>query len=58
MSNRPLDITQRQAEALLKAADKQGGIVEVKMGNTFARLIPASLVDKEKPLDDEKRPTL
>lgn len=54
MSNRPLDITKRQARVLIEAADEANGVVEVKMGNTFVRLIPAKLVKESKRLDQEQ----
>lgn len=47
MSARPLDITTRQARALLKAANAEGGAVDVKMGATVIRLIPAVVLARE-----------
>jgi hypothetical protein len=41
--NKPLAISTRQALALLKAAEKAGGIVEVKTPIGVVRLIPAAL---------------
>lgn len=46
MSGRPLAITMRQARTLLKAANAEGGVVEVKIDGAVVRLIPAVLVDK------------
>lgn len=47
MGRRSLDITKDQARALLEAAEQANGIIEVKFGETFVRLIPANLaIDK------------
>ena len=50
--NRPLAISQRQAQTLLRAAEAEKGIVEVKVGNTVFRLIPESIAKQERLLDD------
>jgi hypothetical protein len=50
--SRALPITQRQAQTLLRAAEAEKGIVEVKIGNAVFRLIPASLAQTERPIDD------
>lgn len=42
MSGRPLAITQRQAEALAKAAVKLGCRIEIKIGEAVVTLIPNS----------------
>lgn len=48
---RALAISQRQAQTLLRAAEAEKAIVEVKVGDTVFRLIPASLAQAEKPVD-------
>jgi len=45
---RALPLTQRQAQTLLRAAEAEKGIVEVKIGATVIRLIPASLAQAER----------
>lgn len=47
---RALPITERQARSLLRAAKKENSIIEVKVGDTFVRLIPANLAQPEKPI--------
>ena len=50
---RSLAISQRQAQTLLRAAEAEGGIIEVKFGTTVIRLIPKSQVVQEAaPVDD------
>lgn len=51
---RHLAITQRQARTLLRAAEAEHGIVEVKIGDVVFRLIPESLAQPPKPIDEEK----
>jgi len=51
---KPLAISQRQAQTLLRAAEAEKAIVEVKVGETTFRLIPASLA-QAKPEVDAKR---
>ncbi|WP_292246073.1 hypothetical protein [Mesorhizobium sp.] len=51
---RALAISQRQARTLLRAAEAERGIVEVKVGETVFRLIPESLAQPAKPIDEEK----
>jgi hypothetical protein len=41
-----LAISQRQAQVLLRAAEAERGVVEIKIGNTFVRLIPSSRVSE------------
>lgn len=59
---RALPVTQRQAQALLRAAEAEHGIVEVKVGETVFRLIPGSLAQNnagvDKPLNPENFDTL
>lgn len=50
---KPLAITQRQAETLLKAAEGQQGIVEIKTEIGIVRLIPKSLARDAVQADDE-----
>ena len=40
MSGRPLAITQRQLEALSKAASKTNNRIEIRIGNTLVTIIP------------------
>lgn len=49
---RALAISQRQAQTLLRAAEAEKGIVEVKLGDAVFRLIPASLAQATRPMDD------
>lgn len=51
---RALPITEHQARTLLRAAGKEGGIVEVKIGETVIRLVPASLAQEAKPIEPEE----
>jgi hypothetical protein len=39
---RALPLTQRQAQALLRAAEAERGVIEVKIGDAVVRLIPAN----------------
>ena len=50
---RALAISKRQAQTLLRAAEAERGIVEVKVGDTVFRLIPASLAQPPKTVDDD-----
>jgi hypothetical protein len=52
--SRALPLTQRQAQTLLRAAEAEKGIIEVKVGDKVFRIIPASLAQKERPIDDEE----
>lgn len=52
---RALALTERQARALYRAADKEGGIAEVKIGNTVVRLIPASLAQDNAKVDGKEK---
>lgn len=47
---RALTISKRQAQTLLRAAEAEKAIIEVKVGDTVFRLIPASLAQPEKPI--------
>lgn len=49
---RALSITKRQAKTLLKAAEEEGGIVEVETAIGTVRLIPQSLVPRTEKLDE------
>ena len=49
---RALAISQRQAQTLLRAAEAERGIVEVKIGSTVFRLIPECHAQNDKPIDD------
>lgn len=52
--SRALPITQHQARVLLRAAEAEKGIVEVKVGETVIRLIPATLAQAEKEVAAEE----
>jgi hypothetical protein len=52
--SKPLALTERQARALYRAAEKEGGIAEVKIGETTVRLIPAVYAQAEQPIDEER----
>jgi hypothetical protein len=56
MSGRPLAITKRQAKTLLKAANEEGGIVEVKTDIGVVRLIPAVLARQQVANDPQVDP--
>jgi hypothetical protein len=47
---RALPITQRQAQTLLRAAEAEKAIIEVKIGDKVIRLIPATLAQEERPI--------
>lgn len=55
---RQLGITKRQAKALLKAANEERAIVEVKLENSVVRLIPAVLADRIEQVDEEPEGTM
>jgi hypothetical protein len=50
---RPLAITKRQATTLLKAAEEQHAIVEIKTAIGVVRLIPQSVVKETEREQDE-----
>jgi hypothetical protein len=52
---RPLSITKRQAKTLLRAAEEEGGIVEVETAIGTVRLIPHSLASRTEKLDEEPK---
>lgn len=52
---RPLSITKRQAKTLLRAAEEEGGIVEVETAIGTVRLIPHSLTSRTEKLDEEPK---
>jgi hypothetical protein len=52
---RTLSITKRQAKTLLKAAEEEGGIVEVETSIGVVRLIPHSLAARTEKLDEEPK---
>ena len=51
---RALALPESQARALLRAAEKERGIVEVKIGKAVVRLIPESLAQAERPIAKEE----
>ena len=51
---RQLALSQRQARTLLRAAEAERGIIEVKVGDKVFRLIPESLAQAEKRVDEEE----
>jgi hypothetical protein len=48
---RALPLTQRQAQALLRAAEAERGVIEVKIGEAVVRLIPANLAQEHEAVD-------
>jgi hypothetical protein len=56
--SRALAVSKRQAQTLLRAAEAEKAIVEVKVGDTTFRLIPASLAQDDKPMDKPEVKTL
>ena len=52
---RALSITKRQAKTLLKAAEEEGGIVEVETAIGIVRLIPHSFATRTDKLDEEPK---
>lgn len=48
--SRALAISQRQAQTLLRAAEAERAIIEVKVGDTVFRLIPECHAQAEKPV--------
>lgn len=52
---RALPVTQKQAQALLRAAKAEDAIIEVKVGDAVFRLIPGTLALENKPVDAKKR---
>lgn len=52
--SRALAISQRQAQTLLRAAEAERAIIEVKVGEVVYRLIPAIHAQAMKPIDDDK----
>ncbi|PBB39950.1 hypothetical protein CK222_30790 [Mesorhizobium sp. WSM3866] len=54
---RSLAISQRQAQTLIRAADAEQAIVEVKVGEAIFRLIPKSRAeDLTSTLDESAKP--
>jgi hypothetical protein len=51
---RPLAMTKRQAQAIIRAAKAEGVPVEVKFGELVLLLNPAGLDRKPEPVDDGK----
>ncbi len=49
---RTLSITKRQAKTLLRAAEEEGGIVEVETAIGIVRLIPQSIATRTEKLDE------
>lgn len=56
--SRALPLTQRQAQVLLRAAEAEKGIVEVKVGDIVIRLIPETLAQLQRPIPKKKEITL
>ena len=52
---RALALSQRQARTLLRAAEAERGIVEVKIGDTVIRLIPESLAQEKSRVDEKPK---
>lgn len=52
---RALAISQRQTQILIRAAEAEDAVIEVKLGKTIIRLIPKSRVSMVPPaLDDDE----
>lgn len=51
---RQLILTEKQARTLIRAADKERAVVEVKVGDVVFRLIPADLAQLDRPIDEER----
>lgn len=51
---RALALTEKQARTLIRAAEKEKAVVEVKVGNTIIRLIPAVHAQAERGIDEVK----
>jgi hypothetical protein len=51
--SKALALTERQARTLLRAADKERAVIEVKMGDTVVRLIPETLAQNDKVVDQK-----
>ncbi len=52
---RALAITEREARTLLRAAEKERAVVEVKVGDKVFRLIPECLANKDGKIDDGQK---
>jgi hypothetical protein len=52
--SRALILTEKQARTLIRAADKERAVVEVKVGDVVFRLIPADLAHLDRPIDEER----
>lgn len=48
---RPLAITEKQARTLIRAAEKEKAVIEVKVGDAVFRLIPADLAQANAKVD-------
>jgi hypothetical protein len=53
---RALPLTQRQAQALLRAAEAERGVIEVKIGEAVIRLVPAHLAQPKAQVDANRDP--
>ncbi len=53
---RALALSQREARSLLRAAEAERGIIEVKIGDKVFRLIPECIAQAPKPIDDDVSP--
>jgi hypothetical protein len=51
---RALAISQHQAQVLIRAAKAEDAIIEVKVGDTLFRLIPADLAQPERKVAKPK----
>lgn len=52
---RALALTEKQARTLIRAAGKERAVIEVKVGDTVFRLIPADLAQELKPVDEKPK---
>ncbi len=51
---RALALTEKQARTLIRAAEKEKAVIEVKVGDTVIRLIPAVHAQIDRPIDEVK----
>lgn len=52
---RALALTEKQARTLIRAAEKEKAVIEVKVGDTVIRLIPAVHAQEQRKVDDPRK---
>ncbi|MCO5159680.1 MAG: hypothetical protein M9939_00970 [Mesorhizobium sp.] len=52
---RALAITEKQARTLIRAAEKERAVIEVKVGDTVIRLIPAVHAQANAKVDEPRK---